>query len=128
MSVFMLALLGFPVFGGIGFFAKWYMLQAALRGGAAPQTRLAVILVITSVLSAGYYLYVVSVMFMRPRLEGAPAPARVGALTGAVITATVALILVFGFAPTQVLRAMNRSALSSVIAVPPPPTAVVRTP
>jgi NADH-quinone oxidoreductase subunit N len=128
MSVFMLALLGFPVFGGIGFFAKWYMLQAALRGGAAPQTRLAVVLVVTSVLSAGYYLYVVSVMFMRPRLEGAPPPPRVGALTGAVITASVALILVFGFAPTQVLRAMNRSALAPVVAVPPPPTAVAQTP
>src|SRR4026208_1643769 len=27
MAVFMLALLGFPIFGGIGFFAKWYVLQ-----------------------------------------------------------------------------------------------------
>jgi NADH-quinone oxidoreductase subunit N len=34
MSVFMLALLGFPLFGGMGFVAKYYMLQAALRGGA----------------------------------------------------------------------------------------------
>ena len=129
MSVFMLALLGFPVFGGIGFFAKWYMLQAALRGGAAPQTRLAVVLVLTSVVSAGYYLYVVSVMFMRPRPEGAPTPPRVGALTNAVVAASVALILVFGFAPTQVLRAMNRSALAPATAEPPPPAgSVARTP
>jgi NADH-quinone oxidoreductase subunit N len=66
MAVFMLALLGFPIFGGIGFFAKWYVLQAALQA-PAPQTRLAVILVLTSLVSAGYYLYVVMVMFMKPR-------------------------------------------------------------
>ncbi|HEU4632043.1 MAG TPA: NADH-quinone oxidoreductase subunit N [Gemmatimonadaceae bacterium] len=115
MSTFMLALLGFPVFGGIGFFAKWYMLQAALRGGAAPQTRLAVVLVVTSVISAGYYLYVVAVMFMRPRAPEAVVPARLGRLTGTVLTVSAALILIFGFAPTQVLRAMNRSALQGTL-------------
>src|SRR5438874_1768922 len=66
MAVFMLALLGFPIFGGIGFFAKWYVLQAALQA-PFPQTRLAVLLVVTSVVSAGYYPYVVMVMFMKPR-------------------------------------------------------------
>ena len=57
MAVFMLALLGFPIFGGIGFFAKWYVLKAALQA-PHPQTMLAVVLVLTSVISAGYYLYV----------------------------------------------------------------------
>jgi NADH-quinone oxidoreductase subunit N len=118
MSVFMLALLGFPVFGGIGFFAKWYLLQAALYGGAAPQTRLAVVLVVTSVISAGYYLYVVSAMFMRNRAADAPEPARVGPLTNAVVAASVALILLFGFLPTQVLRLMNASALTPTIETP----------
>jgi len=111
MSVYMLALLGFPVFGGIGFFAKWYMLQAALRGGGSPQTHLAVILVLTSVLSAGYYLYVVMVMFMRPRPANAPALPRVGGMTNGVIVVTAALILIFGFAPTQLLRRASQSAL-----------------
>ena len=50
MAVFMLALLGFPIFGGIGFFAKWYVLQAALQS-AFPQTRLALILVVTVALT-----------------------------------------------------------------------------
>jgi hypothetical protein len=36
MTVFMLAMLGFPVFGGMGFFAKWYVLQTAIDA-AAPQ-------------------------------------------------------------------------------------------
>jgi NADH-quinone oxidoreductase subunit N len=35
MAVFMLALLGFPIFGGAGFFAKWYILQAALDAARA---------------------------------------------------------------------------------------------
>ena len=66
MAVIMLALLGFPIFGGAGFFAKWYVLQAALQA-PAKQTTLAVVLVLTTVVSAGYYLYVVMLMFMRPR-------------------------------------------------------------
>ena len=118
MSVFMLALLGFPVFGGIGFFAKWYMLQAALRGGVEPQTRLAVILVLTSVLSAGYYLYVVMVMFMRPRAADATPIPRLGGLTNGVIVAAVALILVFGFAPSQLLRRASLSALRPIASPP----------
>ena len=48
MAVFMLALLGFPIFGGMGFFAKWYVIKAALQA-PQPQTVLAVILVLTSV-------------------------------------------------------------------------------
>ena len=115
MSVYMLALLGFPVFGGVGFFAKWYMLQAALRGGPAPQTYLAVVLVLTSVLSAGYYLYVVMVMFMRPRAADAPALPQLGGLTNGVIFVTVASILILGFAPSQVLLQARRSALRPVV-------------
>ena len=107
MSVFMLALLGFPLFGGMGFVAKYYMLQAALRGGRAPQTQLAVWMVLKSVLSAGYYLRVLQVMFMRPRAEGAVAPARTGRLTGAVIGGALALILILGLFPGLVLSRLR---------------------
>jgi NADH-quinone oxidoreductase subunit N len=127
MGVFMLALLGFPLFGGMGFVAKYYMLQAALRGGPAPQTQLAVWMVITSVISAGYYLRVLQVMFMRPRAEGAVAYARVGGLTNAVIGASVALILVFGLFPGLVLRPLRGSSIqptAGVAAVPGTRTAV----
>ena len=84
MAVIMLALLGFPIFGGAGFFAKWYVLQAALQA-PVQQTTLAVVLVLTTVLSAGYYLYVVMVMFMRPRPEDAPRIERSGGLTQMVL-------------------------------------------
>ena len=70
MAVFMLALLGFPVAGGMGFFAKWYVIDAALHA-PHPQTVLAVILVLASVISCGYYLGVVLVMFMKPRAADA---------------------------------------------------------
>jgi NADH-quinone oxidoreductase subunit N len=104
MAVFMLALLGFPIFGGAGFFAKWYVLQAALDA-PRPQTGLAVALVLTTVISAGYYLYVVMVMFMRSRPEGTMAPARATGFTRGIIAATAVLILILGVAPDLAVRA-----------------------
>jgi NADH-quinone oxidoreductase subunit N len=103
MAILMLALLGFPIFGGAGFFAKWYVIQAALQS-PAPQTLLVVVLVLTTVVSAGYYLYVVMVMFMRPRLEGLAVPAPSGGLTRFVLVATVILLLVLGVMPDYVVR------------------------
>jgi NADH-quinone oxidoreductase subunit N len=103
MAVLMLALLGFPIFGGAGFFAKWYVIEAALQS-PTPQTLLVVVLVLTTVVSAGYYLYVVMVMFMRPRLEGLTLPAPSGGLTRLVLVATVVLLLVLGIVPDYVVR------------------------
>jgi NADH-quinone oxidoreductase subunit N len=103
MSVYMFAMLGFPVIGGMGFFAKWYILKAALQA-PQPQTVLAVVLVLTTVVSAGYYLYVVMVMFMRPRRADAPGIGRTPALTRFVIVATVATILFLGVAPELTVR------------------------
>jgi NADH-quinone oxidoreductase subunit N len=108
MAVFMLALLGFPVFGGIGFFAKWYVLQAALQS-PFPQTRLAVLLVVTSLVSAGYYLYVVMVMFMKPRNNTAPLPERTGGWTRAVVWGSAAVILIFGLFPDAIVSFTRRS-------------------
>jgi NADH-quinone oxidoreductase subunit N len=113
MAVFMLALLGFPIFGGAGFFAKWYVIQAALQT-PTPQTRLAVILVLTSVISAGYYLRVVMVMFMKPRAEGAADMAvhNVGGPTRWVIGLAAAVLLILGVYPNLVVNAtQNPSAV-----------------
>jgi NADH-quinone oxidoreductase subunit N len=104
MAVFMLALLGFPIFGGAGFFAKYYVVQAALDA-PHPQTALAVVLMLTTVVSAGYYLYVVMAMFMRARPDGAEPAARASAFTSGIIAATAVLILVFGVAPDLAVRA-----------------------
>jgi NADH-quinone oxidoreductase subunit N len=103
MGVLMFALLGFPIFGGAGFFAKWYVLQAALQA-PVKQTTLAVVLVLTTVVSAGYYLYVVMLMFMRPRAEDALVPERSGGLTRVVLGVSVALILILGVVPELAVR------------------------
>jgi NADH-quinone oxidoreductase subunit N len=108
MAVFMLALLGFPIFGGAGFFAKYYVVQAALDA-PQPQTALAIALVLTTVVSAGYYLYVVMVMFMRPRPEGAVATAGSAGLTRGIIAATAVLILILGVAPDLAVRAAREA-------------------
>ena len=108
MAVFMLALLGFPVFGGMGFFAKWYVVGAALNS-VNPQTRLAVGLVITSAISAGYYLAVVIAMFMRPRAEQAPAPRRMGTPTALVIGVAAVALLVFGIVPGRLVDLASHS-------------------
>lgn len=119
MMVFMLALLGFPVFGGMGFLAKWYVLQAALQA-PAPQVRLAVILVLASVISIGYYLYVVLVMFMKPRAPDAPRVPSMPPLTRAVVFGSVALLLVFGVYPNPVIRLARASSALGRAATPTP--------
>jgi len=58
-----------------------------------------VLLVLTSVVSAGYYLHVVRVMFMKPRPEDAVDPAPMGTITRAVLATTVVLILALGLFP-----------------------------
>ncbi|MDQ6612889.1 MAG: hypothetical protein M3Y64_10680, partial [Gemmatimonadota bacterium] len=109
MAVFMLSFLGFPLVGGMGFFAKWYVLQAALQG-SAPQTTLAVILVLTSALSAGYYLLVVAAMFMKPRPDGIAIPVRAAPLTKVLVAFAVVALLVLGVYPTPVAQLARRSA------------------
>jgi NADH-quinone oxidoreductase subunit N len=102
----MLSLLGFP--GTFGFIGKWYILTAVIAEG---QAILPVILVLTSVISAGYYLPVIMAMYMRPaptagRFEGVRlAPAAAGALA-----LSIAAIVVFGFWPGGLLDLAGRSA------------------
>ena len=120
MTVFMLALLGFPIIGGIGFLAKWYVLQAALQA-PAPQARLAVLLVITTAISAGYYLQVIRVMYMKPRPANAPAMAPAGGFTRLVIAGSAILIVVLGLFPDAVARIAQRGAAQP----PSPQTAAV---
>jgi NADH-quinone oxidoreductase subunit N len=110
MGVMMLSLMGFPFFGGAGFFAKWYVLQAALHA-PVPQTMLAIFIVLTSVISAGYYLHVVMVMFMKPVADSGVAvePPRAGGLTRGVVFATVVLTLLLGIVPDAIVRLTGNS-------------------
>jgi NADH-quinone oxidoreductase subunit N len=108
LSVCMLSLLGFP--GTVGFIGKWYILTATVGAG---QMILPVVLVLTSVLSAGYYLPVIMAMYMRP----APAAERHAGLglsptAAGLITVSVAAVILFGFWPNGLLDLATSSARS----------------
>jgi NADH-quinone oxidoreductase subunit N len=97
MTIFLLSLGGFPPTAG--FIAKWYVFTAAVEQGFYT---LAVIGVLTSVVSVFYYLRIVVMMYMtegaeamRPRI---PATAMAG-----LALATVA-VFYLGVLPAQVLE------------------------
>src|SRR5256886_3257960 len=68
LSVFMLALAGFPPMAG--FAAKYYLFYAALQGG---HPELLIIGVLASVLGMYYYLRVIATMFMEQEVVAAAA-------------------------------------------------------
>jgi NADH-quinone oxidoreductase subunit N len=120
MGVCMLALLGFPVFGGAGFFAKVYVIAAAQASPFRHLVPLTVLLVLASVVSAGYYLHIVRVMFMKPRPEGANDPAPAGPFTRVVLGLSVALVLLFGLVPARVVDWARDSQISAPRAINAP--------
>jgi NADH-quinone oxidoreductase subunit N len=118
LAICMLSLLGFP--GTAGFIGKWYILNAAIDAG---QASLAALLVIASVISAGYYLPVVMAMYMkRESSEQSHADVRLGRLAGAVVAAAVAGLLVLGVQPSGLL-ALAQSSGASVRPAPTVPSA-----
>ncbi len=74
LTIAMLALAGVPATAG--FIGKVYLIDALVDGG---YTWLAVVLVVGSMISLGYYLRVVATMWMRDAPEAPAAPAVVGA-------------------------------------------------
>jgi NADH-quinone oxidoreductase subunit N len=108
LAVCMLSLLGFP--GTFGFIGKWYLLTAAVAEG---QMILPVILVLTSVLSAGYYLPVIMAMYMRPSPEpGRHAAVGLSPTAAGAIAVSVAAVLLFGLWPGELLELAGASARS----------------
>ena len=106
LAVCMLSLLGFP--GTVGFIGKWYILNSVIAEG---QNILAVVLVLTSVVSAGYYLPVIMSMYMRPATDPASHEAHgMIRLASAVVAVCVIGMLVFGFWPTPVIDVARSSA------------------
>ena len=92
LSVCMLSLLGFP--GTVGFIGKWYILTATV---AEEQMILPVILVLTSVLSAGYYLPVIMAMYMRPAPTAERhAGVRLSPTAAGLIAVSIVAVILFG--------------------------------
>src|SRR5205823_8163746 len=67
MSVFMLSLAGIPPFAG--FFGKYYLFAAAVQSGF---TWLAIVGVLTSLVSIYYYLRLIMVMYFKEAEPGLP--------------------------------------------------------
>jgi NADH-quinone oxidoreductase subunit N len=106
LSICLFSLLGFP--GTLGFIGKWYILTAVLE---QHQAVLAVVLVLTSVVSAGYYLPVIMAMYMKPaRVPLAHTEVGLPPVATWVIAVSVVAILVLGVIPVSVLDLAGQSA------------------
>ncbi len=97
MALFLLSLGGFPPFGG--FIAKWYIFTAAMQAG---YTWLAIIGVLTSVVSVFFYLRVIVMMYMTPAATPMRVPA-VPAIAGVALFVSAAIVLYLGVLPTRVM-------------------------
>ncbi len=107
LSVCMLSLLGFP--GTFGFMAKWLVLSSVILD---QQWTLAVVLVLASVVSAGYYLPVVMAMYMKePAGDDVHRDVSLAGPAAAVMIGAVGALLVFGVWPSGVIAASLKSAL-----------------
>jgi len=106
MSVFMLSLIGVPP--TLGFLGKFFVFGSAISAGLVG---LAVIGVLTSLVSAYYYLRVVVYMYMR---AGEPEPRAEVWLTAA-IAATAAATFFLGLLPQPLLDLAVRAGLSAPI-------------
>jgi len=98
MTVFLLSLGGLPPTAG--FIGKWYIFSAAVSAG---YYSLAVIGMLTSVISVFFYLRIVVMMYMAER-EGVGAPMRVSGVGMAALAVSIAAIFYLGVLPTQILN------------------------
>jgi NADH-quinone oxidoreductase subunit N len=103
MTVCLLSLGGLPPTAG--FIGKWYIFSAAVSAG---YYGLAVIGVLTSVVSVFFYLRVVVMMYMQERVTEAPR-IHVNAVSMTALTIAIAAIFYLGILPTQVLNLAAQS-------------------
>ena len=99
MTVCLLSLGGLPPTAG--FIGKWYIFSAAVSAG---YYWLAIIGVLTSVVSVFFYLRVVVMMYMADREGALPLPAVVTRMGMAALTVAIAVIFYLGVLPTKVLN------------------------
>jgi len=97
MTIFLLSLGGFPPMAG--FIAKWYVFSAAMKAG---YSTLAIVGVLTSVVSVFFYLRVVVMMYMTPAGGRVRFPA-VPRAAGVALAVSAILIFYLGILPTRVL-------------------------
>ena len=97
MAVFLLSLGGLPPTAG--FVAKWYVFSAAVRAGYYD---LAIVGMLTSVISVFFYLRVVVMMYMAEP-AGQPARPAAGPLALSALAVSTAAVFYLGILPTRLL-------------------------
>jgi NADH-quinone oxidoreductase subunit N len=97
MTIFLLSLGGFPPTAG--FIAKWYIFSAAV---GAEYYWLAIIGVLSSVVSVFFYLRIVVMMYMSER-DARPVPAPITAVAFAGLALSLIGILYLGILPAQII-------------------------
>ncbi|HET7617850.1 MAG TPA: NADH-quinone oxidoreductase subunit N [Vicinamibacterales bacterium] len=103
MTIFLLSLGGFPPLAG--FVAKWYIFAAAVQEA---HYTLAIIGVLSSVVSVFFYLRIVVMMYMTDEAAAPAGPALSFPATAGLALATIATFYL-GVLPTQVLNAALQS-------------------
>jgi NADH-quinone oxidoreductase subunit N len=103
MTLFMLSLTGLPP--TVGFVGKFYVFNAAIQAG---YLWLALVGVITSLISAFYYLRIVMAMWMKPGEGAATTPLALNWVVG--LTAVATFIL--GIVPGPLMAAAERALLA----------------
>ena len=98
MTVFLLSLGGFPPMAG--FIGKWYIFAAAVQDG---HYTLAIIGVLSSVVSVFFYLRIVVMMYMTTEDAGAPARPVVSAPAMAALALAMIATFYLGILPTRVI-------------------------
>jgi NADH-quinone oxidoreductase subunit N len=98
MTIFLLSLGGFPPMAG--FIAKWYVFYAAVQEG---YYWLAVIGVLSSVVSVFYYLRIVVMMYMTEGPAAAPAPALLSRPGLAALALASIAVFYLGVLPARLL-------------------------
>ena len=103
MTFFLLSLGGFPPTAG--FIAKWYVFSAAVGSG---YYGLAIIGVLSSVVSVFFYLRIVVMMYMTDR-DARPVPAPIPAIAMAGLIVSMLGVLYLGLLPTRVIELAQNS-------------------
>jgi len=97
MTIFLLSLGGFPPLAG--FIAKGYVFTAAVKAGCSS---LAILGVLSSVVSVFFYLRIVVMMYMTPTTTPVRFPA-VPKVAGAALVVSAILVFYLGILPAKVL-------------------------
>ncbi|NYI96377.1 NADH-quinone oxidoreductase subunit N [Streptomonospora nanhaiensis] len=98
LALFLLAFAGIPLTSG--FIGKFAVFEAAMAAGAAP---LVVVGVLSSAVTAFFYVRIIVLMFFADPAETGPTVVRAGVFTGSAIAIGVAATVVLGVYPTPVL-------------------------